>query len=219
MELILIAVLVVVVIAFIAYPLLKGEAHPTTVTPDALDSVIAQRDSAYDAIRDLDFDYQMGKLSKADYEQLRDRYKARAAQALQEIDAAAGTAGAGERIEDEVARLRQRRAAAPAESGVGGAATDAAAPPDDVLASQEERLRQWRVTRRAARHGEGTLVASAQAGESVEDQVARLRTSKRKGVSLVESAPAGSGENLQCANCGTPYQAGDRFCVKCGAKL
>ncbi len=219
MELILIAVLVVVVIAFIAYPLLKGEDDQATTTPNALDSLIAQRDSAYDAIRDLDFDYQMGKLSQADYEQLRDRYKARAAQALQKIDAVAGTAGAGERIEDEVARLRQRKAAVTAEGAGTGAAADTGGPTDDVLAAQEERLRQWRASRRAARGDEQAKGAPVQTGESVEDEVARLRSGRRRGTQVVEPAPSGRSGNQKCANCGTPYHAGDRFCQKCGAKL
>ncbi len=228
MELILIAVLVVVVIAFIAYPLVKGEGGKMTARPNALDSLIAQRDSAYDAIRDLDFDYQMGKLSQADYEQLRDRYKARAAQALQQIDAVAGTEGAGDRIEDEVARLRRRRAATTSGEATGDGATAPTAEADDVVAAQEARLREWRASRRATRGGEEAKSAPAQASESVEDEVARLRTGRGKDTEVAASVPYGKGSakevaaargEFMCANCGTPYHAGDRFCAKCGAKL
>ncbi len=116
MEYIIIAAIIVVVIAVIAYPLFNGTGPETASTPNALDEFIAQRDSAYDAIRDLDFDFQMGKLSQSDYEALRDKYKARAAQALQQIDAAVGADGADTRIEEQVARLREKRSGAKAPS-------------------------------------------------------------------------------------------------------
>ena len=86
MEFVLVAILLAAVFAFIAHPILNP---PRVYKPksDALDELIAQRDSAYQAIRDLDFDYQLGKLSTADYTLLRERYKARAASILEQIDA------------------------------------------------------------------------------------------------------------------------------------
>ncbi|MDE3087760.1 MAG: zinc ribbon domain-containing protein [Chloroflexota bacterium] len=105
MELILAAIIVIGIIAFIAYPLFTPTRAETEETPGALDGLAAQRDSAYDAIHDLDFDFQMGKLSPADYTALRDKYRARAAIALQEIDALGGD-GAGTDVEAQVAQLR-----------------------------------------------------------------------------------------------------------------
>lgn len=112
MELILAAIIVIGIIVFIAYPLFTAPRAGTAETPDALDGLVAQRDSAYDAIRDLDFDFQMGKLSQSDYAALREKYKARAALALQQIDALDGN-GAGKKIEDNVAQLRAAKRAAP----------------------------------------------------------------------------------------------------------
>lgn len=107
MEFILITILVVVVIAFIAYPLFTPSHAETASAASALDSLIAQRDSVYDAIRDLDFDFQLGKLSQSDYVVLREKYKARAALALQEIDVAVSDDGALDaQIEAQVAQLR-----------------------------------------------------------------------------------------------------------------
>lgn len=45
-----------------------------------------ERESLYDALRELDFDYRSGKLSQADYEALREDYEARAADVLAELD-------------------------------------------------------------------------------------------------------------------------------------
>ncbi len=112
MEIILIAVLVIGVIAFIAYPLFSTSRAGISDAPNALETLVAQRDSTYDAIRDLDFDFQMGKLSQADYESLRDRSKVRAAQILKQIDELSGNGNHAEaeaQIEAQVAQLRKAK--------------------------------------------------------------------------------------------------------------
>ena len=158
MEFILAAIIVLGILAFIAYPLFSAAREDMTETPNALDGLLSQRDAEYDALRDLDFDFQMGKLSSSDYTALREKYMTRAAVALQQIDAIGGN-GAVAQSEEQVAQLH---------------ATTRAAPPAD---------------------------------DAIEREVARLRASKD-----VTS-------NLRCAQCGTPYHAGDTFCAKCGKKL
>ncbi len=195
MEYIFIAALVVVVLVVIAYPLVNGARSDAASTPNALDSLIAQRDSAYDALRDLDFDFQMGKLSQGDYTALRDKYMGRAALALQQIDAALGADGAAARIEEEVARLRQLRA--------GAARADRPAPPadGDDIERQVRRLRERKLVPEAAgadRHAP----AHDTNGDDIEQEIVRLRSSK-----------------LRCPHCRASYQAGDQFCSKCGHKL
>lgn len=112
MELVLAAIIVIGIIAFIAYPLFTAPPEEIGEASDALDGLSAQRDSAYDAIRDLDFDFQLGKLSQSDYAALRERYKTRAALALQQIDALDGN-GNGAKVEDPAAPLRAVQPAAP----------------------------------------------------------------------------------------------------------
>ncbi len=110
MEFIVIAILLIVVVGFVAYPLFTAQRGNKIETPNALDTLIAQRDSAYDAIRDLDFDFQMGKLSQSDYAAMREKYKARAALALQQIDAlGGGDSKVDEQIEAQVAKLRRAK--------------------------------------------------------------------------------------------------------------
>jgi hypothetical protein len=110
LEIVLAAIIVGGIIAFIAYPLFTAPSEETTEAPSELDGVVAQRDAAYDSIRDLDFDFQLGKLSQTDYVTLREKYKGRAATALQQIDALGGD---GAHIEAEVAPLRAAKHAAP----------------------------------------------------------------------------------------------------------
>ncbi len=173
LEFILVAVLVVAVIAFIAYPLFTHPQEKSRPAADALDNWIAQRDSAYDAIRDLDFDYQMGKLSQSDYDALRNKYRARAAAALEQIDAVLGRAGAEARIEDEVARLRERRRAAVASQALAASrGTNGHAAPS---------------------------AAEAPNGDAIEQQVARLRAGRRRCPNCGNPYQA---DDLFCSKCG-----------------
>ena len=111
MEIILIALLLIGILAFVAYPLFNTSRGKIAGETNALDTLVAQRDSTYDAIRDLDFDFQLGKLSQDDYAALRDKYKARAAQVLQQIDALGNGNGADadSQIEAQVAQLRRAK--------------------------------------------------------------------------------------------------------------
>ncbi len=153
MEYLLVAILVVAVIAFIAYPLFAPSRVKNEPAADALDNWIAQRDSAYDAIRDLDFDYQMGKLSPRDYEALRNKYRARAAEALEQIDAVMGRAGAEARIEDEVAHLRaRRRTAVSAQASVASRGTNGHPTPHTTAAPNGDAIEQEVARLRAGRH-------------------------------------------------------------------
>ena len=76
----------VVVIAYVAQPLLVRARR--LASEDSLsDKLLAERDSIYTAIRDLDFDFQTGKLLEADYRVMRDKYAARGVEILRELDA------------------------------------------------------------------------------------------------------------------------------------
>lgn len=112
MEFILAVIIAIGIIAFVAYPLFGTAREETAESAGAFDELVAQRNAAYDAIRDLDLDFQMGKLSEGDYRARRDKYVARAAHVLQEIDALDGH-GAGKKIEEEVAQLRASRQNSP----------------------------------------------------------------------------------------------------------
>ena len=50
------------------------------------DDLMSQRDTAYQALKELEFEYNLGNLSDADYNDLRDRYRSQAATILQKLD-------------------------------------------------------------------------------------------------------------------------------------
>lgn len=76
---------------------------------ERLSELESRREALYGAIKELEFDYRMGKLSEADYEELDASYKLEAISLLKEIDALKGLAGSvslEDAIEEEVRRSR-----------------------------------------------------------------------------------------------------------------
>lgn len=113
-----IAVMIVAAFAVVAYPLLNntretGSLNPGRIDP-ALESLVVQRDATYAAIKDLEFDHAMGKLSDGDFKSMRAKYEAKAASILQELDNSEAShqrkrpAANADAIEREVQTLRQR---------------------------------------------------------------------------------------------------------------
>ncbi len=90
MVMIIMALVVFVVILALGYPLVNAsqyEFETTTNGDDRAAALMSQRNSVFDAIRDLEFDHQTGKLSDQDYKQMRTRYDLKAAEVLQKMDA------------------------------------------------------------------------------------------------------------------------------------
>ncbi len=82
----------VLVVAFVAAPffLLAGRSSEPAAkdpeAPDALRDLVAEKETIYAAIQELDFDFKSGKLSAEDHQALRRRHEAQAAAVLRRID-------------------------------------------------------------------------------------------------------------------------------------
>src|SRR5919206_5369439 len=87
MDIFLAIVLLFVVLTILAYPLYRSRPAAALTRTSALDDLQAERDGLYATMRDLDQDYQLGKLDEADYPALREKHLARAAQVLRMLDA------------------------------------------------------------------------------------------------------------------------------------
>ena len=75
--------------ALVGYPLVRGQSpsQPEMSFEEAeLEEMLSDRESAYDALAELDFDHKAGTLDDADFQNLRGRYLRRAALVLKEID-------------------------------------------------------------------------------------------------------------------------------------
>lgn len=67
-----------------------------------------RKEDIYAAIKEMDFDLGMGKISREDYEDLRSEYKSRAVQILKELDTADEASELETAIEKEVEQLRKK---------------------------------------------------------------------------------------------------------------
>ena len=74
---------------WILYPLLKPDQYkitPVSRVTESLRQLKVKKENAYAAIRELEFDFNMGKLSKTDFNSLKRRYRADAVRLIEEID-------------------------------------------------------------------------------------------------------------------------------------
>ncbi len=103
--------------AYVFYPLVRASALGGRYPREAAESerlaeLLARRDAIYQAIRDLDFDRETGKLSAEDHQLMRARLTAEGVAVLQELDRLLTLASPEDleaQIEREVAALRARR--------------------------------------------------------------------------------------------------------------
>jgi len=73
---------------WILQPLLNREDFQTADYAPAseLKDLLVLRDVAYDTLRDLEFDFGMGKMAEKDYHELKARYQGEAAEILQQVE-------------------------------------------------------------------------------------------------------------------------------------
>ena len=88
-------VLTCVSLAIILSPLVNHVSAPLTDGPDSQAEwmeLCALRDVAYEALRDLEFDFHAGKIEPRDYQELTARYKQEAVGLLAQIETLEATA-------------------------------------------------------------------------------------------------------------------------------
>lgn len=118
LENIFILAIAVGVAIFIALPFFKdrlkeesqhGKNISGTSLEEELKNLHTQKESLYTALKEFDFDYNMGKLSKEDYEELKTRYTAQAIEVLKGIDSMeqrADSSDLDEEVEKEIRAVR-----------------------------------------------------------------------------------------------------------------
>ena len=93
MTTILFVLLVILVSIFVMQPLIKPihrRKHAKASSNHVAGDLLERKETIYAAIREIEFDYQMGKLSEEDFQQLRQQYKDEAIAVLQRLDKAQG---------------------------------------------------------------------------------------------------------------------------------
>lgn len=84
--------MVVLVTAYVAVPFFSGDtdgqlAGPGTVSASEKQTLERQKREAYAAIKEIEFDYRMGKLSEADFTAMRNKFAGEALGAIAVLDA------------------------------------------------------------------------------------------------------------------------------------
>lgn len=203
---ILIALLIVGTFAFVLRPLfveysqskesglrwllsLKGQMSFT------VDELVARRDALYAALKDAEFDRETGKLADEDYQLVRNRYMAEAAQVLRQLDRLAPEADAAldAEIENAIAELRSNGKVISPPSGYSA----------DLMESVEAEIDS--LIKHAGASDKHT-VACPDCGQPYQPGDAFCAAC---GASLADT----------CPQCGAPYQSGDAFCARCGTPL
>jgi hypothetical protein len=89
------ALMIVASFAIVIYPYFKTsrelDVSFASASDPVLETLVVQRDATYAAIKDLEFDHAMDKLSDTDYKSLRAKYEAKAVTILQELDSMAAS--------------------------------------------------------------------------------------------------------------------------------
>lgn len=82
---ILLALLILVAL-YLAQPYLERRATLVTETEQELSALLAERDNAIAALKELEFDHELGKVPEEDYPAQRDALMKRGAEALRKLD-------------------------------------------------------------------------------------------------------------------------------------
>ncbi|MBI4180396.1 MAG: zinc-ribbon domain-containing protein [Chloroflexi bacterium] len=102
--------LTVLAFVFITYPLLRQRLRSVDAVDDEqLQELYSRKDTAYSMLKELEFDFESGILSKEDYQELETRYKGKAISILRGIDDLGNDIGVGDEIENQVQKLRREK--------------------------------------------------------------------------------------------------------------
>lgn len=108
-----ITVLVAILISFVAIyyavsPLLQPGQSTLLAEDDRMLDLLGRKDSTLQAIKDLEFDYRVGKIDQADFQRLDSRLRRQAIGLIQQIERLAPeTASLDEELERIIAQFRQ----------------------------------------------------------------------------------------------------------------
>jgi len=113
-------------LAYVVLPLLTRQAPLLQVEDDRLTDLLARKDGALRAIKDLEFDHQVGKISGEDYERFNQRLSRQAIVLIQQLEKIAPESSALDtQIEAEIAQRRKALSpAATQRSATNGSSTN-----------------------------------------------------------------------------------------------
>jgi hypothetical protein len=239
MTLIACGLLALGVLAYMISPMLDGSARRPRTARSAgsrRDDLLKKKDFIFSSIRELNIDYNMGKLAEEDHEALRQEYMNEASDLLDELDrTAVSDLPVEEQIEEAVREIRKCRDPASEETvtideevaeekdakdEVDGddAAVDKVAVDEVAVGAPSLDKAAAGVPAEDATAGDAPA-ADARPVPSAEIQVCRIcRTANEASARFCIECGA-SLKTITCAGCGAENPASARFCAQCGGKL
>lgn len=198
--------------AFVVWPVLKPGPAPVMVQDDRLTELIARKDAVMVAIKELEFDHAVGKLSDEDFALYDQRLRAQAVALMKQIDQVApATSGLDTAMEAEIAQRRKvaepQRTAAP-----GPVAKPAPASSGNLDADMEAQIAQRRKVRPAA----AAAVAATAVANGSSAPAPAAATATAAGAATATAAAATATKPRFCTNCGEQLAPGNKFCANCG---
>ncbi|MFQ5798624.1 MAG: zinc ribbon domain-containing protein [Bacteroidota bacterium] len=111
MDTVLLLVIVLASVGFVALPYLQKRLSARGAAESRhghLADLYAQRDNLLSAIKDVELDHEMGKISEEDYTQMNTQFRREAVAVFQKIDDSNGKSSARRRLEEQLQTLRKQ---------------------------------------------------------------------------------------------------------------
>ena len=97
-------------LAFVLWPILRRGAAPVLVEDDRLTDLLARKDAVLASIKELEFDYHVGKVSEEDLALFNERLRRQAIGLMKQIEKVAPvTSRLDDQLEREIAKSRKTR--------------------------------------------------------------------------------------------------------------
>lgn len=135
------ALISLLAIYFAVSPLLQPGRATLVLDDDKLAELIGRKDTILQAIKDLEFDYHVGKMSQEDYRRLDQRLRRQAIGLMQQIEKLApASASLDEQLESIIAQFRQTSSGPVSERATAVKGDRSAAPATTLAESQASRF-------------------------------------------------------------------------------
>jgi len=187
-------------LAYVVWPLLRPGPAAVMVEDDRLTELLGRKDAVMQGIKDLEFDYRVGKLSEEDFQQYDQRLRRQAVGFLQQIEQVAPeSADLDTTMEAAIAQRRKVRLPEPV------LASPASANLDAVMEAEIA----------ARRKAKPALVAETVAAGTV----ATASAAPPKTAPAPVAAGGANAKPLFCTNCGNVLDPQHKFCANCGTPV
>ena len=185
---------------YVVRPLLDRGPAPVYIEDDRLTDLLSRKDVVLRAIKDLEFDRNVGKLEEVDFVRFNQSLSRQALGLMQQIEKIAPTSNQhDDALEQEIARLRKT--------------TDRK--PSDTLEQEIARLRKTPERQPATRPAAVNVPANVAASGAAKVEPAKKVVTHTNGA----SPAAVANKPKFCTECGEPVNANHKFCANCGAAL